>query len=169
MLNENVFWEIIDKSLKNSNDCDEQEIYLIKEISKLNKEDIIGFKLRLIELSNNIYTSHMWCAGYLMNGGCSDDAFEDFKNWVISKGKEVYYNAKNNPDTLEAIYNDDDYYEFESLSYVANDAFEKVTGKNIYDYLPTNIQSDIEFDWEEDEPETMEVICPKIFEKSGWE
>ena len=35
-----------------------------------------------------------------MNGGCSDDGFQYFRNWIISRGKEVYYAAKENPDNL---------------------------------------------------------------------
>lgn len=59
----------------------------------------------------------MWCAGYLMNGGCADDGFEYFRNWIISRGKDVYDQAKANPDTLISQKNngEDDMFEFESF------------------------------------------------------
>ena len=100
MLNEDLYWEIVAQSLKNSKDQDGQEKFLINEISKLTPKQMIGFRLRTDQLLYNTYNSEMWCASYLMNGGSSDDGFEYFRNWVISRGKEVYYQAKENPDTL---------------------------------------------------------------------
>ena len=100
MLAEDLYWEIVDQSLKNSKDQNEQEKFLIKEISKLTPKQMIGFRLRTDQLLYDTYNSEMWCASYLMNDGSSDDGFEYFRNWVISRGNEVYYQAKENPDTL---------------------------------------------------------------------
>ncbi len=126
----------LSKSLKNAGDEDEQEEFLIKEISKLTPKQIIGFRLRTDKLLHDTYTSEMWCAGYIMNQGCSDDGFEYFRNWVISRGKDVYYKAKENPDTLiSQVVTDAEGYEFESFWYVAIDAFEQKTGKDLYDYI----------------------------------
>ena len=101
----------------------------------------------------------MWCAGYIMNGGCSDDGFEYFRCWVISRGKEVYYNAKANPDSLISQLNEEDSYEFESFWYVANEAFERITGNDIYDYIDDEAfkfnegqYPTIEFTWQEEDP-----------------
>lgn len=114
----------------------------------------------------------MWCAGYIMNGGCSDDGFEYFRNWIISRGKDVYYEAKKNPDSLISQFNEnDEFYDFESFWYVALTAFENKTGKDLYDFISDDFQyseskyPNFEFNWEEDKPESMKVICPRLFEK----
>ena len=134
MLDENIFWNIIDLSLKNTSNIDDQEIFLVQEIEKLTPEEIIGFRLRTDKLLYDTYNSEMWCAGYLMNGGCSDDGFEYFRNWVISRGKDVYLNAKKNPDTLiSEVLEENDEYDFESFWYVAIDALKNKTGKDLYD------------------------------------
>ena len=173
MLDENIFWNIIDLSLKNTNNIDDQEIFLVQEIEKLTPEEIIGFRLRTDKLLYDTYNSEMWCAGYLMNGGCSDDGFEYFRNWVISRGKDVYLNAKKNPDTLiSEVLEENDEYDFESFWYVAIDALKNKTGKDLYDYIDyDNFKTregnypEFEFNWEEEKPETMKSICPKLFEK----
>lgn len=173
MLDEDTFWEIVSRSLENSNDQDEQEEILTSEISKLDPEDMIGFRLRTDKLLYDTYNSEMWCAGYILNGGCSDDGFEYFRNWVISRGKETYYQAKENPDTLiNEVSEDEDDYEFESFWYVALEAFKEKTGKDLYDFIDyDNFKTgegnypDFEFNWNEDEPESMKKICPKLFEK----
>lgn len=36
MLNEDLYWQIIDKSLKNTSDQNSQEQYLVNEIEKIN-------------------------------------------------------------------------------------------------------------------------------------
>jgi hypothetical protein len=173
MLNEDQYWKIIDLSLKNTKDQDEQEQFLIKEIGKLTPKEMTGFRLRTDKLLYDTYNSEMWCAGYIMNGGCSDDGFEYFRNWVISRGKDVYYKAKKNPDDLVTQVNEEtEVYEFESFWYVALEAFTKKTGKVLYDYIDNDKfktkegnYPKIKFTWEEEKPETMKKICPKLYKK----
>jgi len=168
MLDENLFWKIIDYSKR----AESQEETLISEILKLSPKEIVGFRLRTDKLLFDTYNSQMWCAGYIMNGGCSDDGFEYFRNWVISRGKEVFYKAKENPDSLISQVGNNDFYEFESFWYVALDAFKQKTGKELYDYIDYNKFKTSEgnypqfkFDWSEERPETMKVICPNLYSK----
>lgn len=176
MLDEEEFWGIVSKSLENSEDEYEQEEQLISEIVKLSPKEMIGFRLRTDKLLYDTYTSEMWCAGYIMNGGCSDDGFEYFRNWVISRGKETYYRAKENPDNLIIEASDEkDEYEFESFWYVALEAFRRRTGKELYDYIDYDEfktregkYPPIKFNWKEENPETMKALCPRLFDKF-WE
>lgn len=172
MLDESIFWQIVDKSIKNSNDESGQMSFLVKEIEKLAPKEIIGFRLRTDKLLYDTYNSEMWCAGYIMNGGCSDDGFEYFRNWVISRGKEIYYSAMENPDNLISEYVEDKkYYDLEDFWYVALTAFNNKTGKDLYDYISDDFKTNegnypqFEFNWEEEKPETMKAICPRLFEK----
>ena len=171
MLDEDEFWKIIDKSLKNSKNGKEQEQFLVKELEKLTPKKIIGFFLRTIKLHDDIYTSEMWCAGSIMNnGGCSEDCFFYFRFWVISLGKKDYYQAKDNSDSLENKV----VAEFINCNFGFNCcsvAFENKTGKNIDDYADYNNvnewnqMQEVEPNWTRDEPETMKKICPKLFKK----
>lgn len=173
MLDETIFWNIIDKSLKNTDNQEDQEQFLIREISTLTPHEMIGFRLRTDKLLYDTYNSEMWCAGYIMNGGCSDDGFEYFRNWIISRGRDVFYKAKENPDNLiTEVSKDIEFYEFESFWYVALEAFNKKTGKDLYDYIDNeNFNTkegqypQFEFTWQENNPESMKKICPKLFKK----
>ena len=172
-MDENQFWELVKASLKKANSETEQEVYLIQALKSLSLEEIIGFRLRTDKLLTNSFTSEMWCAGYLLNGGCSDDGFEYFRNWIISRGRKVYETALTNPDTLcNEIKEEGDEYEFESFWYVALDAFQQKTGKELYDYIDyekfttrEGNYPEMNFNWEEEKPEMMKVICPQIFER----
>ncbi len=173
LLDAELYWDIIDKSLKNTNNQDDQEQFLIKEIGKLAPKEMIGFRLYTDKLLYDTYNSEMWCAGYIMNEGCSDDSFEYFRNWVISRGKNTYLRAKKNPDYLiNEVVDGAEFYDFESFWYVALEAFQKKTGKDLYDYIDyDNFKMgegnypQFEFTWEEENPESMKNICPKLFEK----
>ncbi|MET0393706.1 MAG: DUF4240 domain-containing protein [Chitinophagaceae bacterium] len=171
MLEEKTYWDIVDRSLKYRDDQDRQEQFLIAEIGKLTPRQMIGFRLRTDKLLYDTHTSAMWCAGYIMNGGCSDDGFEYFRNWVISRGKQVYDRAMVNPDNLVSEANEDlDVYEFETFWYVANEAFRQKTGKDLYDYIDDEIfktneahYPPVQFTWQEDDPASMKKICPNLF------
>lgn len=173
MLDEEQYWKIIANSLENTTSEYEQETYLIAEVSKLSTQEMVGFQLRTHKLLANSYSAELWCAAYIMNGGCSDDGFEYFRNWVISLGKAAYYAAIDNPDTLATQISKDKFeYEFETFSYVAIEAFKRKTGGDLYELIDFEAfhQQEghypaITFNWEEDKPESMQKICPQLFDR----
>jgi hypothetical protein len=170
MLNEDLYWKVVSLAARKAPDQEEQEQVLATQLQRLSPLEIVGFKLRTDKLLSDIYNSNMWCAAYIMNGGCSDDGFEYFRAWVISRGKEVYYKAKAHPDSLvEQLNEEEEDYEFESFLYIPNDAFKLKTQKDIYDFIDDgsaaikNSDIPIEFNWEEENPDTMKAICPRLF------
>jgi hypothetical protein len=173
MLDENLYWQIIADSLKISENQDEQREYLVTRLQDLTSIEIIGFRLRTDKLLYDTYNSEMWCAGFIMNGGCSDDGFEYFRNWVISRGRDVYYKAKENPDSLiDQVDEDIEDFDFEDFWYVALDAFKKKTGEDLYSYIDEeNFKfkeghyPNFEFTWQEERPDSMKAICPKLFDR----
>lgn len=174
MLDEDVFWNLVQTSIDRSGgDQERQLIVLIQELEKLEPIDIVGFRLRTDRLLYDTYNSKFWCAGYIMNGGCSDDMFEYFRLWVISKGKAIYGSAKANPDSLVTQHKEDiEFYEFEMFWYVSLTAFKNVTGKELYDSIDyKNFQfgegnyPQFEFDWSDEDPDTMKSLCPQLFER----
>ncbi|MET3129269.1 hypothetical protein ABID42_004391 [Arcicella rosea] len=63
-------------------------------------------------------------------------------------------------------------YEFEAFWYVALEAFKRKTGKDLYDYIDEEKFKENEgnypqfkFTWQEDKPQSMKKICPKLFDK----
>ena len=178
MMDEEQFWAIVQTAVDEAGDDEDEYLEVAKrELSKLSLKEMIGFRLRTDKLLYDSYTSEMWCAGYLMNGGCSDDGFEYFRLWVISRGRKVYEAAMANPDNLIDYIGDDaemDFFEFELFWYVALEAFEEAVDSELYDYIDDeNFKTregnypNFEFNWEEDEPESMQKLCPRLFEKFG--
>lgn len=173
MLDEEVYWGIIENSLKETHSTEDQEIFLVNEVEKLTPKEMIGFRLRTDKLLYDSYTANLWCAAYIMQGGCTDDGFEYFRCWLISRGKDTFYKAKSNPDTLiDLVKEGEDVYEFEGFWYVAINAFKNVTDKELYSYIDydnfvTNDENYplLNFTWNVDEPESMKKVCPVLYEK----
>ena len=90
MMDEGRYWGLISDSLAAAGeDQDAQLAFLKRELAKLSPKKIVGFRLRTDKLLYDTYNPTMWCAGYIMNGGCSDDMFEYFRLWVISRGRSL--------------------------------------------------------------------------------
>ena len=173
MLGEEVYWAIIDSSLHETTNQEDQELYLVSAIEKLTPQEMIGFRLRTDKLLFDSYNPELWCAAYIVSGGCSDGGFEYFRCWLISQGKEVFYHVKLNPDTLiDEVIEGKESYEFEGFWYVAMNAFKNKTGADLYSYIDydTFVTNDenyplLKFNWNPDEPTTMGKVCPILFEK----
>jgi hypothetical protein len=169
MLDEDRYWTLIQEAQDNTEDLDEMEEYLVEEIEKLTPKEMIGFYLRTHYFLYKAYTSKLWCAGYIINGGCSDDGFEYFRLWLVSAGKDIYYSAVVNPDSLADVVETGNEYEFEGLTYAPITAFSNKTDLDLYDYIDEDNfkyrggDLEIELTWEEDEPESQKKICPKLY------
>lgn len=175
MLDEDLYWAIIANSLKETTNQEDQEVFLIAELEKMTKVEMIGFRLRTDKLLYDSYNQELWCAAYIINQGCSDGGFEYFRCWLISKGKDVFYATKANPDSLlKEIEHDKGEFEFEGFWYVAMNAFKNTTEKELFSYIDydtftTNDENYpiLNFAWNVDEPETMQEICPVLY-KNFW-
>ncbi len=168
MMDEGQFWKLISDSLLQANSEEEQEKFIQEELEKLNHEEIVGFSLRSEQLMVDAYTSELWCAGFLINEGCSDSSFDFFRSWLVTRGKEVYEKAISNPDSLADIIEKGRDCYFRTLENIAFDAFENKTGEEIDRYthdFPETRAREIEFNWQEEDPGSMKKICPRLFEK----
>jgi len=73
----------------------------------------------------------LWVLGSILDGlGFSDDAFTDFRAWLIGQGKGVYENALTNPESLIDYVEPGQNIVAEVLLYVAAEAYEVKTGKS---------------------------------------
>lgn len=171
MMPVNTYWNLIEKAKKASSDIALQADFLQEQLQTMSPEDIIGFRLRTDQLMAATYTSDMWCAAYIVNQGASDDGFEYFRLWLIAQGRAVFESVKNHPDNLISYVQSGETYEYESFWYIALDAFAAKTGSVLYDFIDDSFATEegyykpITFTWKEEEPETMQKICPKLFNK----
>ncbi len=143
-MNKDVFWDMIHKARAEcGGDLQRMEDNLIKTVSFMSPLDIRLYKDINDEYIRLADKSGVYAAGSAINGRyCSDDGFLDFRGWLISQGKEVYMKTLKNPDSLADV--DavplDGYYQWETFTYIASEAYEEHTGEDIYDCKPVITQ-----------------------------
>jgi len=129
VLDREQFWRLIEDSKENSEgDLETQLEWLRNRLSRLTVSEIISFEEHLVELLYESYRTDLWGAAFIINGGCSDDAFDYFRGWLIAQGREVYQKALENPDNLVDFAQPD--IECEEIRYLATEVYEERTGKD---------------------------------------
>ena len=133
-MDQGTFWDLISGAKKeHGQDMDASIQWLTNHLTALGPQyaqdfhDILhGYQ----ELANQY---GLWSAARLMcENGCSDDGFIDFRAWLIAQGKEVYFAALADPDSLADV---EAYggWQVEELTYVGNEALEAMTGQYAYE------------------------------------
>jgi hypothetical protein len=165
LMDEDRFWKIIQTAKDNSKgDYDQQQEELADELRKLTTDDIILFGNRFQYFRGQANTWELWGAIYIIHGGCGDDSFSDFREWVIGQGREFYYRTTNNPETLVDVETDKiEDVEWEGLGYVPATVFEELTGQEMpYPYQEQ--QETIGNEWAE-EGDDLKQMFPRLAAK----
>jgi hypothetical protein len=127
---EDRFWSLIDKSVDYEADSDRQLEVLRDELRKLSAAEIEAFERAFQREERRAYTWDLWGAAYVIHGGASDDGFEYFERWLISRGHKVFEQAVGDPDSLADMLAPDvsGPCEFEEFAYVAGRVWAEKTG-----------------------------------------
>ncbi len=80
---------------------------LIREAVERLPDDSAADMVRFLDTQmSRCYTWPLWGAAYVMNGGCGDDGFHDFRACLISRGEAAVVKALKDPDSLADIAGD---------------------------------------------------------------
>ena len=162
-MDENEFWDIVDDVHKKSHsDMDMKCTILAEKLSELSEQNITQFNHFFDAAIDRAYSWPLWGAAYLVNGGCSDDSFIDFRATLISHGRTTFESVLNNPDNLSdvEIESVDDLF-YEGYQYVGPHITEKKSGK-YPDRLKPPPTEPFGKEWQEDE---LEKLYPRLAKK----
>ena len=111
-------------------DTARQSELLEESLSELSGEQILDFEHTRREMDRRAYTWDLWGAAYVIEDGCSDDCFRDFRAYLISLGSGPYEAALRDPDSLADVVEDAEEGDWENADDVAPDAYEAATGRD---------------------------------------
>jgi len=121
------FWDIVEKVHRDSGgDMDRKCELLESELRRLSLEEVRSFHRHFDDCEDRAYTWELWAAAYIIGGGCSDDAFSDFRATLISTGRQIFERAVADPQSLA-----DMDYDAESAHYEG------------YQYVPTKVEREL--------------------------
>ncbi|MBD0673521.1 DUF4240 domain-containing protein [Streptomyces sp. CBMA156] len=168
------FWDLIeaaraDASPSTDDPGEALASAMVDRLAATSEQTVLEFEELFGQLHAALYRWDVWAAAYLIGGGCSDDAFLDFRAGLIAQGRDWYARAAALPDALaehpdviasaaecsdEALFN-------ESVNYTASHAYRRISGSEdtaafhaAYDAFratrtdgaPTEMGEDFDFD-----------------------
>jgi hypothetical protein len=140
-----TFWQLIEESRRYSPGRGDREAFLRDRLASFQPGDIVRFQVHLDRTCESAYSWDLWGAAMRIFGGwCSDDGFEYFRLWLIGRGREAFERAVARPDALGDLPevqrlvgrhrrtwdSDTEWPEWESLDYLASEAYERATGED---------------------------------------
>lgn len=128
-MDEPHFWEIVQQAHDHADgDMDRKCEILMSAITKLSKDDARAFLGIFHATMDHAYSWPLWGAAYIINGGCGDDTFSDFRASLISRGRIAFERAIADPESLATEDFDEDSWFYESYQYAVTDAVKAVAG-----------------------------------------
>lgn len=142
-MDEDEFWEVIAEArLAVGDGADDRNPpddplpdALRRTLVRLEPDRIIGFMVRACRMADLAFTYPLWGAAFLIEGGCGDDGFMDFRDGLILQGRAVFERAVADPDSLADVpvvqlmaRSDEGWLSFEGLAHPVRIAFEQAGG-----------------------------------------
>lgn len=141
-MDERLFWQFIlgARSLAvfggHSQRIAQRTAFLTKTVAARGAEAVADYARIYYQFNLKAYDWGIAAASHFLNVGLSDDTFEYFRGWLIAQGKQVYFDALRDPDTLADYIRRLQpippicYYEAEDMLYVPYNAYKHVHGED---------------------------------------
>lgn len=150
LMDEDRFWELIDLCARETGSRKKRLAWLKTRLCQLSADEIIDFHMWWELNAKRGCTCDMYALSCYLLRRDSTDSFEYFVYWLMSLGREAYDQVADCPDRVMELpqvvhlldlkrrwfaerrrglpWSDEEYPGFESLAYVALDAYAQVTG-----------------------------------------
>ena len=156
------FWQVVEASrLQAGLDTDARVESLRIVLSGLPAAELESFQRHYDEQIRRSYRWDLWGAAFVMNGGCSDDGFRYFRDWLISEGRETFEKALANPESLADL-DRVELAELESYGYVALELYGKKASGGLDRDLSTEGAEPTGQPWKE---EDVDRLFPRLAAK----
>jgi Protein of unknown function (DUF4240) len=128
-MNRAAFWGLVERVRADAGDDTERQSELLEErLSELPPPQIVRFHQIRRQMDEQAFTWDIWGAAYVIEDGCSDDCFRDFRAYLISLGPTAFAAALRDPDSLAPIVQDAEKGDWENADNITPDAYESATG-----------------------------------------
>jgi len=123
------FWNIVDRVHADSpSDMKNKCRLLGDELRRLPAQEVLSFGRHFADCFYKAYHWDIWGAAIIINRGCGDDSFMDFRSTLISLGRAPFEAALRDADSLADFDIDPAWAAYEGYQYVMPEAYEEMTG-----------------------------------------
>ena len=163
-MDDDRFWTFIGAARDAAGDDVEDRVSGLEQVLlNHDPDEVAEFRQKYDEMLARSYRRDLWGAATVIRGGCSDDAFRYFRDWLISEGEAVFEAALANPDSLADLAQDEDF-ELESFGYVAGEVYEQMTDQPLPASRTLEPAEPAGHDWQEEE---LPAMLPRLWKKFG--
>ena len=93
------FWTLVEST--SGGGCEQHAQRLEAELCRLPPAEILAFGRIQHHLLADSYRWDLWGAAFLIQAGCGDNGFENFRGgWLLGQGQAVFEAALRDPDSL---------------------------------------------------------------------
>jgi tRNA pseudouridine32 synthase/23S rRNA pseudouridine746 synthase len=85
-MDEALFWELISRARAQAETVEDQVAIINELLATVGAPDIKRFASIYGKFMRKLYHWNVWALAYAARGGCSDDAFREFRSWLILQG-----------------------------------------------------------------------------------
>jgi hypothetical protein len=101
---EETFWWHIDQSRADAgSDLERQVSILETRLTGLELPELLEFHAHFEGCLDRAFHWDLWAAAYIVRGGCSDDAFLDFRGSLIALGQKTFESVVQDSDSLRDL------------------------------------------------------------------
>lgn len=127
------FWSIMDRTAIHQADPDLQLQAVRAELEALSANEVLAFRNAFEAQLARAYSWDLWAVADIAHGGASDDGFDYFRRWMVSRGQVVFERLLLRPDDLADMLAADfvGVLEFEEILYVAEEVWSEKTGQEL--------------------------------------
>ena len=156
------FWQLIEATYNDDEGFHNDN--LKAKLIELGTEQVVAFGEIYDGYLAPTYRWDLWAVAYIINGGCSDDCFEDFRSMLIRRGREFYTAMMADPEAAALRFNfrNEDFYQM--FSYCIPEAYEELTKTEMPDSKVEFHSEPTGYDWREEE---LPKLYPRLSEKFG--
>lgn len=169
-MNEQLFWELIDKARKSIHpNFETQCVNLTEYLTAYTPEEILTFEHILREKIEEASTWPIMAASFVVCSFISDDTYEDFRAWLIAQGKENFYKAIKDPNEICSFLKPQKSWDLggEYMLFVAANAYLDKTGSDdeeaFYELVDHPDEKVIDQQWPESK-EAYRKLFPALFD-----
>ena len=158
------FWNLIDRVHSASQgDMDKKCAFLKHELQDLSVPEVVSYQTHFDQAMDAAYTWPLWGVAYIMNGGCSDDSFMDFRATLISMGRETFEAAVEHPDSLASLdLESGEDFIYEGFQYVPMEVLEQTAPGQKFPRYQSHPKTPAGTRWDE---HSLNHLFPRVSEK----
>lgn len=165
-MDDDAYWGLLERARAEAGDDSPETVAetLVSLLVQLPPAQVAEAGVAYGRISRLGYGWPLWGAAYLLNGGCGDDGFDDFRGWLVSRGRAVFEAALADPDSLAGVVTTDELYEVacEDVLGTAWEAHQELTGRDLPASSRTEPLPDLGEGWDFDDEDEMRRRYPRI-------